>query len=110
MTKVNKTHKTPQKKKTKTKRTVPPAPKKKPITVDDWCGVDSMVRNNMLSLAHTYFKASIPCHKESQDLKVKKARNFNKWAKKKKEQIQKALDDNGGKVLKSSARRKLLFD
>lgn len=110
MTKVNKTYETPQKKKKKTKRTVPPAPKKKPITVDDWCGVDSMVRKDMLSVAHTFFAASIPCHKESQDLKVKKARKFKKWAKKKKEQIQKALNDNGGKILKPSARRKLLFD
>ena len=107
MTKV----KTPQKKKTKKiKKTVPPAPKKKPITVDDWCGVEGNLRNDMLGLAHTFFAASIPCHKESQDLKVRKQREFKKWVNNKKRQIQKALEDNPGKLLKPSARRKLLFD
>lgn len=107
MTKVNPT--TPKQK--RTKRTIPPAPKKKkPITVDDWCGVESNLRNDMLSLGHTYFAATIPCHKESQDLKVRKQREFKKWVNKKKKRIKAALDANGGKLLTPSARRKLLFD
>ncbi len=108
MTKATK-NTTPKNKK-KTKKTVPPAPKKKPITVDDWCGVEGNLRNDMLGLAHTFFAASIPCHKESQDLKVRKQREFKKWVNSKKKKIRKALEDSGGKILKPSARRKLLFD